>query len=181
MSPELHRYLQTHARRYSWLAGYLSELASRYQREEGMEFRHVLDVGPSFQTLLIRELFESAEVDTLGFDDNPQFLQEGRRHVSFDLNESPDRDRWPVLEGYDLVFFAETIEHLHVGPGAVLACLGSALRPHGYLIVQTPNGLALHKRLLMLAGRPPISPIPDNSPGEPHLHEYALKEPRIIQ
>ena len=135
----------------------------------------MLDVGPGFQTLLLRERLSGAQIDGLGFPgelptDPPS------EHFHVDLNQVADPAQRPALDGYDLVLMLETIEHLYIAPRALFAYLGSGLRKGGYLVVGTPNAIALHKRLRMLAGRPPIGPLPDDSFGEAHLHEYTTPE-----
>lgn len=184
---DLRGYLRTHARRYAWTMEYLTPLiAERRWASTGRALR-ILDVGPSFQTFLLKEMAPEAEVQTIGFYD-PHFFdvppEEGddrlrlpsESHVSFDLNNAVNADARPTLADFDLILMAETIEHLHVGPGPVLRFLASGLRPDGFLVVQTPNAVALHKRVWMAIGRSPIAPLPDNRPGEAHLHEYTIAE-----
>jgi hypothetical protein len=48
--------------------------------------------------------------------------------------------------------------------------------PGGYLLVQTPNAVARHKRVRMLLGRPDLHPPDEVSPGVAHLHEYTSAE-----
>jgi len=185
--PALQGYLRTHARRYAWIVDYLQPLIEDRRRDRSGAGLKVLDVGPSFQTFLLADLVPDGRVDTIGYYD-PKFLDApdgtaparlrlpADQHVSFDLNDTEREELWPRLADYDLVLMAETIEHLYVGPTAVLRFLASGLRPGGYLVVQTPNAVALHKRVWMAIGRSPINPLPDNRPGEAHLHEYTIDE-----
>jgi 2-polyprenyl-3-methyl-5-hydroxy-6-metoxy-1,4-benzoquinol methylase len=74
---------------------------------------------------------------------------------------------------------AEVIEHLAVSPVAVLERLGGWLLPDGVLVIQTPNALALHKRMRALFGRDPLGAGgqltgPSHNPG--HFREYTLSE-----
>jgi SAM-dependent methyltransferase len=113
-------------------------------------------------------------VDTLGFADPPFPPREGERHIEADLNS-------PAGDGdasYDLVVAAEVIEHLHTSPVTVLRQLATWARPGGRLLLQTPNAVALHKRLRMLAGRNPIEPIRVDAANPGHFHEYTLGDLR---
>jgi hypothetical protein len=160
-APEEQGYLRTHVRRY----GLLLELVS------GLAPERILVVGPSYETVLLRETLPAATVNTLGWNDHRFPLREGERHTQVDLN-SDDR---PGLEPHDVVVCAEVIEHLHVAPVPVLRFLCSGLRAGGHLIVQTPNATALPKRLRMLLGRNPYGPV--DSPFS-HVREYTAGELR---
>jgi hypothetical protein len=155
-------YLRTHRRRYELLLDLVAEL--RPER--------ILVVGPSFETVLLRERFPKTRVDTAGWHDHRFPLREGETHVQLDLN---DGDR-PALEPHDVVVCGEVIEHLHVAPVPVLRYLASGLRPEGNLILQTPNATALPKRLRMALGRNPYDPIRDEPHNPGHFHEFTVRE-----
>ena len=159
---EWRHYLAYHSRRYAALMRIVAELAPQ----------RVLNVGPMFETRLLRET--GAVVDTLGFP-HPLFPPgEGERHIEVDLNElPPDGDA-----SYDAIVMAEVIEHLHTSPVTVLAALAGWLRPGGAMVLQTPNAVALHKRLRMLAGRNPLEPIRVDRSNPGHFHEYTIGELR---
>src|SRR3954462_1875290 len=143
LTPEWLHYRAYHARRYATLLEVARSLGGP----------RVLNVGPMFETEMLRDA--GMHADTLGFA-HPLFPpRDGERHVELDLN-APGRDG----DGsYDLVVMAEVIEHLPTSPVAVLRHVASWLRPGGALLIQTPNAVALHKRLRMLAGRTPLEPI----------------------
>jgi SAM-dependent methyltransferase len=153
-------YLDYHARRYATLMEVVASVAAQ----------RVLNVGPMFETHLLRST--GATVDTLGFANPPFAPREGERHIEADLNQlTSDGD-----ESYDAIVMAEVIEHLHTSPVLVLRDLASWLRPGGTLIVQTPNAVALHKRVRMAAGRNPLEPIREDASNPGHFHEYTLAE-----
>lgn len=54
---------------------------------------------------------------------------------------------------FDVVLLIDIIEHLHSSPRELLNYSISSLKPDGLLIIETPNAVALAKRLLVLAGR----------------------------
>lgn len=135
-------------------------------------------MGPSFQTLLLRRELPGARVDTLGVASPLSPARADEMHVAVDLNDVASASA-PVPDGgHDAVVMAEVLEHLHVAPQLVLAYVAAWLRPGGVLVLQTPNAVALPKRVRMLAGRNPYEPI-RLSPGNPgHFHEYTRAELR---
>jgi SAM-dependent methyltransferase len=166
LTPEWREYSAYHRRRYTALVTTAGDLLG------GVPERRVLDVGPMFEAQILRDA--GAHVDTLGFA-HPLFPPgDGERHLEVDLNAPGE----PGDGSYDLVIAAEVIEHLHTSPVIVLGYLASWLRPDGLLLLQTPNAVALHKRLRMLAGRNPIEPIRLDAANPGHFHEYTLGELR---
>jgi hypothetical protein len=162
--PDEHEYLRTHARRYHLLLGLVGELAPKT----------ILVVGPSYESVLLREAIAGATVDTFGWADDRFPRVDGEHHVQHDLN---DLD-YPELEPHDVVVCCEVIEHLQVDAVPVLRLLSAAIAPDGHLVLQTPNATALPKRLRMLIGRNPYAPI-RNEPRNPgHFHEYTVGELR---
>lgn len=135
----------------------------------------ILDVGRTMLTEMIESLF-GRPVDSLGFE--PDAVQpNGARHYHFDLNDAQHREKWlRNLPGYDLIIMAEVIEHLYTSPSLVLGFLQSLLRPGGMLIVQTPNALAIGRRVSMLMGRHPFELIRENPQNPGHFREYAARE-----
>jgi SAM-dependent methyltransferase len=164
LPPDEAVYLRTHARRYELL----SELAKTLAPTS------VLVVGPSFESVFLRDVLPGVRIDTLGWADHRFPRVDGEQHVQHDLND-PD---FPALEPYDLVVCGEVIEHLHVAAVPFLRHLAARLDPAGHLILQTPNAAALPNRLRLLLGRNPYEPIRDE-PGNPgHFHEYTVGELR---
>ena len=155
-------YLRTHEARYRLLLDLVAEL----------EPKRILDVGPSYESVLLRETFPEAQVNTLGWLDSRFPMREGERHTEFDLNDSD----YPELEHHDVVVCCEVIEHLYVAPVPVLRFLASGLRDGGHLILQTPNATALPKRLRMLLGQNPYDPIREHSGNPGHFHEHTVRE-----
>jgi trans-aconitate methyltransferase len=126
----------------------------------------------------MRRRLPDATVDSLGWLDWRYPPREHEQHVELDLNEAQTPERLPELDRYDLVVAAEVLEHLYTAPTLVLRYLASALEPRGVLIVQTPNAVALKKRLHMLRGRNPAEPIREERMYAGHFHEYTPAELR---
>jgi len=161
-------YASFHRPRFAFLI----DLLRPYTRKPGVR---ILDVGPS--PLISREL--GVPVESLGLE--PEDDRSACRHHSFDLNDAQFRERWRTdLGPYDVIVFAEVVEHLYTAPDLVLAYLRQLLSPEGILILQTPNAAALRKRVKLLLGLNPFERIrPDRSnPG--HFREYTLFELREI-
>ena len=175
--PESVAYARMHAPRYEILLGAVQAAITA----SGGGPVGLLDVGPSFQTEAIRELYPAVRVDSLGFAD-ARFPppRDGERHIDFDLNGSDDPTTWPVTGPYDVIVCAEVIEHLHTSPAHVFRLFASLLRPRGRLVLQTPNAAALSRRFWLLAGRNPYEPIREDKRQAGHFREYTEAELRTL-
>ena len=159
-------YLAYHAPRYRYLLG----VASRYLPPENAR---VLEIGPSpLGPLLAATL--GCPVDSLGLE--PEGDGPHGRHFHFDLDGCPGASEPPGMPRYDLVVFAEVIEHLHTSPVHTLAFVRGLLADAGALILQTPNAASLPKRLKLLAGRNPYELIRPDGGNPGHFREYTLRE-----
>jgi SAM-dependent methyltransferase len=138
----------------------------------------ILDVGPSPLTPLIaREL--GAPVETLGLE--PEDARPDHRHHSFDLNEAQFPERWRTdLGPYDIIVFAEVVEHLYTAPDLVLPYLRQLLEVGGILLLQTPNAAALRKRVKLALGLNPFERIRVDRSNPGHFREYTLSELREL-
>lgn len=159
-------YLHYHAPRFSTLL--------RLIRQEYKDGDRILDIGRSTFTEILSEFLQT-EIDTLGFPADSKTTT--GRHYHFDLNLCQDSESWRrEIEPYDLVVFAEVIEHLHTSPNLVFRFLSSIITRGGILILQTPNAVVLHKRLQMLLGKNPYEGIRENNKDPGHFREYTKKE-----
>ena len=164
---EGHFYLAYHAPRLHCI---LSLIATHLTQPNPQ----VLDVGPSLLTKLVKDMLDT-QVDSLGLDGT--YVPDTGQHHIFNLNQSGDSAAWPTgLARYDLIIFAEVIEHLYTAPELVLHFLREHLKPGGILLLQTPNAAALPNRLKLLAGRNPFERIRLSSDNPGHFREYTLDE-----
>ncbi len=172
--PAARAYFQYHEERFDFLLEKVREAAGRLR--EGGTPLHILDIGLSFQTLMVQRAFPECILSTLGFEDDR--FREGIRggHYSYDLNNAADAETWPKLPPQDLAIMAEVIEHLSAPPEAVLRCVSSWLRPGGELVVQTPNAVSLAKRALVVRGHNPYMMPRENRDHSSHIREYTLAE-----
>jgi 2-polyprenyl-3-methyl-5-hydroxy-6-metoxy-1,4-benzoquinol methylase len=138
----------------------------------------VLDVGASQLTALLgAEL--GLRVDSLGLEPDRQVG--AVRHYRFDLNDAQHRERWRTdLGPYDVIVFAEVLEHLYTAPELVLGYLRERLAPGGLLLVQTPNAVALRKRARLLLGTHPYERIRVDRENPGHFREYTAGELREL-
>ena len=169
-------YLAFHRRRFEHLFRLLDELRIG-------PLRRILDVGPFIQTSMTRDRFPDTDVDTLGFRGSA-LSAPGERHALRPRSQlDPGTRRRPPIGGYDVIVLAEVLEHLRVAPLSVLRWLGSALRPGGHLIVQTPNACSIQKRIAMIRGRNPFEMITIEDVRAPdlgHIREYTVRELREL-
>lgn len=170
-------YIRYHAARFAYVMGLVGELLDAVGATSAHRAK-VLDIGPHFITRLTHELFgDRVTIDTLGWT-NFRLYDERivDRHIEFDLNDAYDPQLWPELVEHDVVIMAEVIEHLYTAPRQVLGCLLHFVKPGGYLIVQTPNAVALRSRVLMVVGRHPFDQINEDRTNPGHYRESTLEE-----
>jgi SAM-dependent methyltransferase len=89
-----------------------------------------------------------------------------------------DHDELPFRSNeFDLVIFAETLEHLRLPPNKAFLKLNRAIKPGGLLVVTTPNFASLRNRLALLVGLNPTKwwPPLDDIYGT-HTREYTMGE-----
>lgn len=168
-------YLDYHRRRYEYLLELVAGVLRGQTPRDGERLR-MLDVGMSHQTRLARAVFPDVSLSTLGFYDHRFGRMEGLEHTGFDLNQSNDEAKWPELAPFDLILFAEVIEHLYVPPTRVLRMLRALLRPGGVLLIQTPNPVNLARRLALLGGKSPFEIIRDDANNPGHYCEYTVEQ-----
>ncbi len=163
------KYIEFHQYRYQFL------LQTIYQMMGGDIQRNVriLDIGPSFQTVLIRKSFPNATVDTLGFPNPVAPPRPHEMHIQQDLNNT--QKAWALSQSaYDLIVFCEVIEHLYTPPDEVLKRFQKALVAGGSIVIQTPNAAAIHKRIRMMLGKNPYDLLQPSKMG--HFREYTRSE-----
>lgn len=168
-----HDYLSYHRPRFE----YVLDLCRRIVPDPAAS---VLDVGPSQLSRLLAGHY--ATVVTLGLapggwaHERADGGREPDGHIELDLNDAVRIDRIADERRFDLVVFAETIEHLHAAPELVLRLLRGLMKPDALLVCQTPNAAALHKRLKLAAGRHPYERIRVDARNPGHFREYTRAE-----
>jgi SAM-dependent methyltransferase len=183
-----HDYAAYHRRRFD----YLLALCTALRPDPAAR---VLDVGRSPFSRMLLERYDS--VTTLGLppsgDDaggaagaDPAAGGAERTyagHIVCDLNRAQEQGAPPDAAagaGFDLIVFAEVLEHLHTAPELVLHLLAGLLADGGLLVCQTPNAAALPRRLRLAAGRHPYERIRANTGNPGHVREYTGDELKEI-
>jgi len=132
-----------------------------------------LDIGPLYQTNIIRHAFPELKVDTMGYNNPINKLRVGENHYKVDLNHTQELET-DLTEHYEIILFAEVLEHLYTKPQIVLEYLKGILKKEGIIILQTPNGISLDKRVKLLSGKNPFHLIEEHR--QNHFREYSLQE-----
>jgi SAM-dependent methyltransferase len=179
LHPDSTLYWNLHKKRFFNLCLEVNSLVEEC-RYHNWKLERVIDIGNSFQTILLEKLFPEFRMDTLGFlTERYSPVGGGSKHIEFDLNDAFFPEKWPAIESnekYDLVLFLEVIEHLYTSPLQTLGFLKSILNPGGFILIGTPNAAALRKRICLLGGRNPYEEIRlvRDDPG--HFREYTIDE-----
>jgi trans-aconitate methyltransferase len=174
--PMLAETLEVHHERWHLLMAQVAKLID--ERVDRASSVRILDIGPRFELDLLHRLFASATVDTLGLDVGLFPARDGERNFRFDLSRTDFQDERPKLGPYEIIVMAEVFEHISMPPSVFMPWLASLLAPGGWLIVQTPNAVALPKRLRMLVGRQPFWELVSDRARPGHFREYTVAELR---
>lgn len=176
LNQEQKEYLNFHCKRYEFLLKKVNKIITKLKRSSGSKLLRILDIGPSFQTEILRQTLTGAIIDTLGISEEKIGFNSQGEHFYFDLNDCQDKEKWPKIGKYDLIIMAEVIEHLYTSPNLVLSCIKTWLKNGGYLIIQTFNAVSMGKRIKTLIGQHPYEMIRDNRVNPGHFREYTAKE-----
>lgn len=160
-------YIHFHQLRFAFILNQIVDLRKKSQ------ISRVLDIGPSYLTNLVSSTFQDLHIETLGLSNHLVDKERYHRHYIQDLNFISETDQIPV-GNYDLVIFAEVVEHLYTDPNLVLKSIYKMIRPGGFLLLQTPNAVSIDKRIKMMWGKNPYQFI---LPGrQNHFREYTRRE-----
>jgi SAM-dependent methyltransferase len=139
----------------------------------------ILDIGTTPFTFYLRQAYSHCEIYGL---DRTNLMEErcklaGIRFKRCNLGSEPV----PFDDDYfDLIIFAEVLEHIFAPPSSVLKKLRRIMRKNGKLIISVPNIAALCNRSWLIFGVTPLGD-PDKIMskewhGYGHLYEYTMKE-----
>ncbi|HET9476075.1 MAG TPA: class I SAM-dependent methyltransferase [Dehalococcoidia bacterium] len=151
----------------------------------------VLEIGarPYFMTMLLREY--------LGYNltalneptaEAPERGVHTLRHLTTgELIEIPyvcaniEQQPFPLADAsFDLVVFAEVIEHLTYDPTHSLAEIHRVLKPGGYLVISTPNALRWDYLRKMIRGKNYYPPYSGYGTTARHNREFSMEELREL-
>jgi SAM-dependent methyltransferase len=172
-----HDYASYHSKRYDYVV-------AKCLAQKPSPDTTVLDVGRSPLTLKLCQHYR--RVTSLGFPLSPDQVEAEAAlkkavpcilgHIEFDLNEARTVAHYGHDDKFELIVFGETIEHLVAPPELVLSFLKAFLTRDGVIICQTPNAVALHKRLKMLFGINPYERLRFEILNHGHIREYTKQE-----
>ena len=133
-------------------------LADTYRLQKAISFigtgKRVLDVG-SYDGQLSAQI-QSAGNEVVAMDASSDALQVAQKR-GLSTIQGDAAQRWPVdTDSFDTVFAGEIIEHI-VDTDFFLQECRRVIRPHGDLIITTPNLASLGRRLLLLLGFNPMT------------------------
>ncbi len=170
LNKEQKLYLEIHSKRFELILQWIN----------GKKFDAVLDIGPSFLSELLYEIYDD-RLSLMGFDSstsagghlaNNNILNQVK-FIAQDLNFL-EFDR--ISQTFDLIVCAEVLEHLYTSPTKLFLNLYQLTKPKGHLIIQTPNAVSLKKRIAMLLGRNPFEIPRENLQNPGHYREYTSAE-----
>jgi 2-polyprenyl-3-methyl-5-hydroxy-6-metoxy-1,4-benzoquinol methylase len=157
-------YQQYHLPRFKFAL----KMALKYKKGSAVE------VGPYvIATNLIKN---GLTVDAIGYLSNK--VKGINKHIEFNLESLREVQKPAISGSYDLVIAAEIIEHLNVDLDLIYKQLYALTAPGGVVIIQTPNAVALKKRMAMMMGKNPFEMVrSDYTPGNGgHIREFTIKE-----
>lgn len=180
LNQEAQNYLNFHAKRFADLLNRVKDLKKSNTKKE----LQILDIGPSFFTELLIENFKYDAISAMGFPDEDKYrgghlpptinLDKLKKFYELNLNQI-ESEKFSGIK-FDLIILAEVIEHLSSPPECILKFLKTLLTDNGYLIIQTPNAVAIDKRIAMLRGINPFEKIRDDNYNPGHFREYTTLE-----
>jgi SAM-dependent methyltransferase len=166
-------YLDFHRRRFFQLDNLVGALA------QGRSPLSILDVGLSINTLVLGRLLPAATLSAL---DRAEVWDAPTRALEmFDVDlTDPDLDRQALPRRFDVIVFAEVLEHLLANPVRVLSFLIRGLAPSGFLVVTTPNFFSGANvwRMERLINPQPVLPasVRRGEEVQHHVREYSMSE-----
>lgn len=150
-----------------------------------------LELGgnPYFTTMLLKNFtdLETSLANYFGHENNGEYTQtvdyrelgsgeKKSQHFSFQ-HFNIENDIFPYEDGeFDLVIFAEIIEHLLNDPCKVLREIKRVLKPNGTLILTTPNVARLENVTRLISGTNIYDPYSGYGPYGRHNREYNRHE-----
>jgi SAM-dependent methyltransferase len=178
LDEESAQYWLDHEQRFRFVTLLFGGLLEALQQSNCKPER-VLDIGNSYQTMMVNRIWPELRIDTLGFLAERYAPTGETTHHGYDLNDAYYPQRWLTIEEnkkYDIIFFLEVIEHLYTAPESILVFLASLLKPGGCIVIQTPNAASLIKRLRLLFGENPYELIRNDRKNPGHFREYTKRE-----
>lgn len=143
------------------------------------EFARVLEIGTSDFSILLARLLPTYEIHTIdktaSWSTKMQMNNISFKRCNLEQENIPYPDNF-----FDVVIFAEVLEHLYAFPDKVFNEIRRILKPNGLLIFTTPNAASVYNRLKLLLGINPVDMITENPDLRGHVREHTLRECKNI-
>jgi SAM-dependent methyltransferase len=171
LNDEQKLYLEIHAKRFETILGLIGKNPET----------KTLDIGPSFLSELLYQMF-GKNLTLLGFKNEDSFGGHLPNSSIFEKVKLSEQDlnffkvEKSSNEKFDLIVCAEVIEHLYTSPKTLFQNFHHLLNNKGILIIQTPNAVALKKRMALLFGKNPFEMPRENLENPDHYREYTIQE-----
>jgi 2-polyprenyl-3-methyl-5-hydroxy-6-metoxy-1,4-benzoquinol methylase len=163
--PSEDRYIRACRARLDWTVQWLTH--------HGVAGKSVLEIGIGVAGICCRLMGASTTAWDVRTDFEGIAKALGIRLIHIDLSSLGS---WPSASDYDIVIFAEVLEHLPVPPIDVLKAVRAVLKPNGLLLLTTPNLVRLSNRIRMFMGKPLFAPFCREELVMGHVREYTLTE-----
>lgn len=134
----------------------------------------IVEVGP--YAISYNLLKQGLAVEAIGF--LSEKIKGINKFVAFDFEALRSTGKPLLSDNYNLVIACEVIEHLNLDIDLIYRQLFELTAPGGIVIIQTPNAVALKKRMTMLIGKNPFEMVrSDYTPGNGgHIREFTMAE-----
>ena len=166
------KYFMHNRKRFQFVLGKLEKLVRSKKKI------HVLDIGTSPLTFLIKEKYPQVQLTTLDYSESfkEKCKKKGIGFIRKDLNKKMTGLK---KDCYDVILFLEVIEHLSADGRYVVSELGKLLKKRGYLFIQTPNKLSLKNIALRIISKKnwdKVTNRPVHGEEFDHFKEYGYRE-----
>ncbi|MBK5938455.1 class I SAM-dependent methyltransferase [Halochromatium roseum] len=182
-------YLPQHKTRFRELFKAVTTLLADRPRPTLLEFgasEFSAFYKPLIPNLTLHLSDRPTPADYIGFTEQVGFERLGcDAYFALDLEQPPllsaahDDPQRPAAQSYDLIVFAEVLEHLVVNPVELMSALLKLLKPDGFLYLTTPNlfRAELREQWLALENPQQIYPAADGNWDRHHHHcEFGAAE-----
>jgi hypothetical protein len=103
LNSEEQKYFEFHKQRFDYLVKQVDNLVKTFDKDRKIT---VLDIGPHFQTTLLKQHFgDRVVINTLGWENTEKVVPKGvvNKHYHFDLNDTAFKSKWIECEEHDII------------------------------------------------------------------------------
>lgn len=178
-----------HVKNYLFRSYYGIQRIVKYIRGIGAG-KKILDIGTGygFYDIILKEEF-GLDVTGMEVETNiPAYCLLPKHHNIEIIPGELSKRRCPIPDkSFDVIIFAEVLEHLRISPLRALLEIKRILRPKGLLLLKTPNIAKLSNILKLLIGSNVVEMLPDDdtelahiTDRMTHIREYTMSELKML-